>query len=161
MNRVSAPVAPPSRSTASRLTASLYLSNLACSQPPSASPNSLNDNLQLYYNTHMIMASKFAQSWGQSASPSLHNHVLQHLWIHSVKALQFIPKLTQPLPQGLHYSSIQLHLQTHSITASICISQLAPWWPTSSHHHGLQAHLQTGSITTSKYIFMQPLHVYW
>ena len=48
MNRVSAPVAPPSRTTASRLTAPKYYCNLARSWPPSASPNSLDHSLQVY-----------------------------------------------------------------------------------------------------------------
>ena len=42
MNRVSAPVAAPFRTTTSRLTASKYSCNLAPAWPPSACPNSLD-----------------------------------------------------------------------------------------------------------------------
>jgi len=53
MNRVSAAVAPPFKSTASK-----YSSNLAHSQPASASLSSLNLGLQLHHKTRSIMASK-------------------------------------------------------------------------------------------------------
>jgi len=48
VNRALAPIAPPSWSTASRLSASQYTSNLAPSWPPGASPNLLNHSLQMY-----------------------------------------------------------------------------------------------------------------
>jgi len=49
MNRVSAAVTPPSRSTAS-----MYFSNLAWSWHASASPNSLNHGLGVYLWVHLI-----------------------------------------------------------------------------------------------------------
>jgi len=126
-------------------TASKYLSNLARSRPPSASPNSLDHGLQVYLQTHSITACK----------------------LRTIMASKCISKLARSRPPSASLSSLdlslQVHLQTHSITASKCISeftitaskcisQLARLRPPSLHHHGLQLHLQTGSITASKCI---------
>jgi hypothetical protein len=120
MNTVSAPVAPPSRTTASRLTASKYSSNLARSWPPSGSPNSLDYGLQVHLQTRSITASKCISKLARLRPPSSHDH------------------------------GLQVHLQTRSISASKCISKLARLRPPSSHDHGLQMHLQTRSVTASK-----------
>jgi len=134
MNRVSAPVAPPSRTTASRLTASTYRSTLAQSWPPSVSPNSINHTCQVYLQTRTIMASKF--TWSQ---PS-----------------KFISKLGRSRPQSASPNSLeyglQVHLQIRSITAFRCISKLPRLRPPSSHNHGPHVHLQTRSITISECI---------
>jgi len=66
MNRVSAPVAPASRTTASRLTASKYSSNIARSWPPSASPNSLDHGLQVHLQTRSITASECISEFTRS-----------------------------------------------------------------------------------------------
>jgi len=58
MNRVSALVAPHSRTTDSRLTPSKYSSNLARSWPPSAFPNLLDHGLQVHVQTRSITASE-------------------------------------------------------------------------------------------------------
>jgi len=93
MNRVSAPVAPPSRTTASRLTSSKYSSYLARSRPPSASLNSLDHSLEVYLYTRSIMASKFAQSQPPSVSLNWHNYGLQvHLQTRSITASKYIFK---------------------------------------------------------------------
>jgi len=58
MDTVSAPIAPPSRTTALTLTASKYCSNLAWSWPQSVSLNSLDHSLQVYHQTRLITASE-------------------------------------------------------------------------------------------------------
>jgi len=162
MHRVSAPVAPPSRTTASRLTASKYSSNLARSWPPSASPNPLDHGLQLYLQTRSITASncnsKLARSRPPGASPNSLDHGLQvHLQTRSITASKFArswpPKCISlnSLDHGL-----QVHLQTRSITASQCISKLSRSRPPTifpnTLDYGLQVHLQTCSIIASECI---------
>jgi len=73
-NRVSAPVVPPFQTTLSILTATKHSSNLAWLYPPSASPNLIVHNFQMYLRTRTIMASKFARSQPPSAFPNLLNH---------------------------------------------------------------------------------------
>jgi len=125
MNRVSDPVSPPSR-----LTASKYSSNLARSQPPSSHSHGLQ-----------VHISKLAWSWPPSASP---NSLDYGLWGYPKSRLITASKFawSQP-PSGL---------QTRSITASNCIYTLARLRPPSSHDHGLQVHLQTRSNTAYKCI---------
>jgi len=58
-------------------TASKYLSNLAQSWPPSVSPNSLDDSLQVHLQTRAITASNCISKHARLRPPSLHNHGLQ------------------------------------------------------------------------------------
>jgi len=69
----------------------MCISKLARSQPPSASPISLDLSLQVYLQTRTITDSKFTRSWPPS-----------------------------PSPHSLH-QSLQVYLQTRSITASECM----------------------------------------
>jgi len=90
MNRVSAAVAPPSKSTAYK-----YSSNLAWSLPASASPNSLYQGLQVDLWLHSISASKciskLARSRPRSVSLcSLDSGLQVHLWVHSISASKYI-----------------------------------------------------------------------
>ena len=92
MNRVSAAVAPPSKSTASK-----YSSELARSRPPSASLSSLNLGLQLHLETRSIPASKciseFSRSQSPSASPNAIDHSLKvHLQTRTITASKCIVK---------------------------------------------------------------------
>jgi len=130
MNRVSAPVSPPSQTTASRSTASKYSSNLARSWPPSASPNSLDDSLQV----RTLMASK-------CISPNSLDHGLQvHLQTHSITASKF-PRLCPPSasPNSLDYG-----LQVHTLIASKCISP-------NSYDYGVQVCTIMASECISKF----------
>ena len=116
MNRVSAAVAPTSRSTASRSTTSKYSSNLDRSWPPSASANSLDHGLQV----HLWVT----RSQPPSASPNLLDHGLQvHLWVHSILTSKCIAKLDWSRPLSSHDHGLQVHLRTRSITACNCISE--------------------------------------
>jgi len=76
--------------------ASKCFSKLARSWPPSASPNWLDDDLQVYLPTRSIKASKFIYKLARSRPPSVS-------------------------PNSLEYN-LQMHLQTRSITASKRIS---------------------------------------
>jgi len=128
MNRVSAPVAPPSRTTTSRLMVSSYSSYLARSWPSSASPDTLDYSLQVYLPTRLFKASTFASSRPPTASLNLLYHGLQvNLQCFSITASRCIFKLarSRPLsasPNSLNYS-LQLYLQARSIMASECISK--------------------------------------
>jgi len=155
MNRVAAPVVPPSQTTPSRSTASKYCSNFARSRPPSPSPNSLDHGLQLHIWVHLIFALEV------------------HLQTRSIPASKCISELTwssvsnciskhaRSRPPSASLSSLdvglQAHLQTRSITASNCISEFTQSPSPSSSPHlldpSLQVHLHTHSITASKYIF--------
>jgi len=176
INTVSAPVAPPSQTTASRSTAPKSSCNLGLSWPQSASPNSLNHSFQVNLYPRPITASMFAQWWPASASTNSHDHGLQvHLQTRTITASKCISKLAQhsirvylkprtnTLPKFAqsHHSSasphsldrgLQVHLQTRSITASESISNLARIRPPSSPNHGLQLYLGTCSMTASKCI---------
>jgi len=115
MNRVSAPVAPPSRTTAPTLTASKCSSNFAWSRPPSASPNSLDYGFQSHSITASKCISKLARSQPPSASPNLLDYSLQS---RSITASKCISKLTWLRPPISLDHGLQVHLQTRSITAS-------------------------------------------
>jgi len=130
MNRVTVPVAPPSRTTAFRMTASTYSSKLAGSQPPSVSLNSHNYGVQVRTITAFMCISKLAPLQPPSGSLNSHDH------------------------------GLQVHLQSRSITASKCITKLARLWLSCSHNHSLQVHLQTNSIKASKYICKEQRRVY-
>jgi len=106
MNRVSAAIAPPSRSTASTSTTSKYSSNLDRSWPPSASSKSLDHGLQV----HLWVT----RSRPPNATPNSLDHGLQaHLWFHSTMTSKCISKLDHD--HGL---------QVRTIMASKCISKL-------------------------------------
>jgi len=108
MNRVSAPVSPPSR-----LTASKYSSSLARSWPPSASPNSFDHSLQV----RTLMSSKYI-------SPnSLEDGLQVHLQTCSITASKGIFTLAQLRPLSVSPISLNYGLQVCTITASECISK--------------------------------------
>jgi len=132
MNRVSAPVAPPSWTTARRLATSKYSSNLTWSWPPSSSPNSLNNNFQVHPQTHSITASKciskLARSQPPMVSQNLHNYAIQvHLQTRPITAAEFTSKFTWSPPPGESPNKLDhhlhLHLRTRLITASEYISE--------------------------------------
>jgi hypothetical protein len=154
MHRVSAAVAHPSWSTASRLTMLKYFSNPFRSWPPSASPNSLDHVLQGQLQICSVTASMFISE--------LHNHSLQvPLQTCSITASKCISKL-HDLGLQIHLQTrsimaskgisefktdigLQVHLQIRLIMASKCIIKLTRLWPPStspsSHNHRLQVHL--------------------
>jgi len=107
MNRVSAAVVPPSRTTPSRLTASKYSSDLVRSWPPSVSPNSEDYGLQVCTITASKCISKLAPSRLQSASPNSLKHILQvYLYSHSITASKCISKLARSQPPSVCPNSI-------------------------------------------------------
>ena len=99
-NRVPAPVSPPSRSTASRLTASKYSSDLARSRSPSTSSNLLESRVQVHFQSHWITASNFARSWPPRA----------YVQTHSNTASKCISKLTPLWPPSWHNHGLGVHL---------------------------------------------------
>jgi len=116
-------------------TSSRYSSNLAWSQPPSASPNSLDYSLQV----RMIKASK-------GISPNSHHlGLLVYLLSCSISANKF-PWSWPP----------QVYLQTNSSTISECISKFTRSQPPSESptplDYCLQVHLQSSLITASECI---------
>ena len=149
INRVSAPMAPPSKSTSSRSTDSKN-SNLDWLWPPSASSNLLGHGLQVCLQTCMIIASQFAQSWPPTVSLSGYADSSQvHLWGHSMSASKCNPILTQSpgssaSPNSLDYG-LQVHGCVYSMFGSKCISKLTQSRPSSSSptllNHRLKVHL--------------------
>ena len=125
--------------------------------PPSTRPITRDCGLQVYIQTRMITASKFAPSWPPSASPNTLNHRLQvYLQTRSITASKCISNLAQSQTPSVSSNSLnyclQVHLQTRSITASKWISKLARLWPPCSHDYRLQVHLWVHSISASKCI---------
>ena len=94
VNRISAPVAPPSQTTASSLSTCKCSSNVARSWPPCGCPNSHDQTLQVYHQLPTIPTSKcisiLALSRPPSASLNWHNHGFRvHLcWarVHETKS---------------------------------------------------------------------------
>jgi len=122
MNRVSAPVAPASRSTATKNS-----SNHDRSWPPSVSLNTLKYGLQVLLQTRSIMASKCISELTQCCLPSASPNSLDHgLQVH----LQARPIATSKCISKLHHALL-MHLWVRSISVSKCISKLTRSWPPS------------------------------
>jgi len=104
MNRVSAAVASPSQSTASK-----YSSILARSRPPSVSPDSLDYSLQVCTIMASMCISKLALSLPPSASlSSLDLSHQVHIQIRSITASKCISEFTRsPSPSASQSGSIQ------------------------------------------------------
>jgi len=149
MNKVSAPVAPLSRTTTSRLTASKYSSNPARSRPPSASLNSLNYGLQV----RLITASKGIAKLARLRPPNLLDHSLQvYLQIRSITASKCISKLARSRPPNISPNSLDYGLQAYPQLRSITASTLARSRPPSVYLNSLDYGLQVRTITASKCI---------
>ena len=121
--------------------ASKCIANVTWSLPTSASPNSLDQDLQV----HLWVT----QSRPPSASPTWLNHGLPvHLLTRSITTCMCISEL--------HNLGLQVHFQTRLITGSKCISQFnlisASKCISELLDLGLQMHLQTHSITAAKFI---------
>jgi len=149
MNWVSAAVAPPSRSTGSRLTTSKYTSNFARSLHRSASLSPHDHGLHVYLQTRLIV-SKCIFKHARLRPPRLHDDGRQvHLQTRSIMASKCISEFTRSRPPSASLSShdngFQVHFWVHSISGSKCISKLAQSRPLSaslsSHNHGLQGYL--------------------
>jgi len=124
MKRVSVPVAPPSRTTASRLTGSNYSSNLPPSWLSIASPNSLDNSLQVYHQTCTITASKCITTLGRSQPPSVSTNSLNYgLQVRTITASKCISKLAQLRPPRASLNSLGYGLQVSTTMAS----KLARW----------------------------------
>jgi len=125
--RVPAPVAPPSRSTTCRLTASKYSFNLARSWPPSASRHTLDHGIRLNLQCRSITGSKCAQSWPPS----------EHLESRSKTGSKWDSKLALSRPRMVSPISLDYGIQVRTIIVSKCISNLGWLQPPSSNDHGL------------------------
>jgi len=105
------------------------ISKLARSRPPRVSPNSVDHGLQVYLQTRIITACKFARSWPPSA-------YLQTLLITANKCISKLARLRPP--------------QVHSITPSKCISKYPRLPPPSASpkllDHSLGVYLWVHSI---------------
>jgi len=116
MKRVSAPGAPPSQSTGSRLTASKYSSILAQLCPSSASLDSHDHSLRIVKLTRLRL-------------PCSHHDGLQvHLQTGMISASKCIPDLARSRPpnasSNLLDHSLQVYFQSRMITATtLCQSQ--------------------------------------
>ena len=155
MNRVSAPVLPPSQTTASSLTPSKSSSILARTWPPSASPHSLNHRLQvctlmaskcispnLLHHSLQVDISRLAPSWRPSASGNSLDYRPQvcmiaiskflsqnsHnyiLQVHTITVSKCIPKLARSQPSGVSPTSVDYGLQVCMIIRSESIAKFA------------------------------------
>jgi len=145
MHRVSAPVEPPSWTTASRLPTSKYCFNLARSWARSASPKLLDHGLQMHVQTRSITASNCISKLARLRPPSSHHHGLQ---VHIFKLVLSRPPGASP---NLLDHGLPVHLQTQSIMASNYISKHTWLWPPSASpylsDHRLGVYLWVHSIT--------------
>jgi len=99
------------------ITASKSISELAPSQPPSASPNLLDHGLQVHLQARSIMASKCISKLAQLQPPV-------HLHTCSIAASNCISKLPRSRPRSVSLSSLKRHFQEHLEAGQhrVCIS---------------------------------------
>jgi len=131
MSRVSPPVAPPSQTTPSRLTASIYCSNLTRSWPLGVSPHQLNQNLGAHLEVLSSMGSKCASKLARLRPPTSHHHG---------------PPSACPISL---YHTLSVHLQSRLITVYKCNSKFALSKPTCGSPNSLDYGLQVQMITAS------------
>jgi len=108
------------------ITALKFISKLAPSLPQSESLWWLDHGHQLFITTDLVTASKFAQSWPSSASPT-----------HLIMAAGSISKFTWSWPRSVLTNSLNYCLQVDMIMA-------------------LQRHLQTSLTMASKFAWFMP-----
>ena len=175
MNSVLAPVAPPSGSTASRLTAprstasrstspkklfqsrSLVATKCISKHAWLRPPISHNHDLQVYLQTRSIMASKCVTKLAQLRPPSaalssLHHGLPVHIRTRSIMASKCINKLPRLQPPSGSLSSLNHGLPVHLESQLIMASKFAWWWPPSELEYRLEVHLWVHSISASKCI---------
>jgi len=111
----------------------VYISKLARSWPPSASPYTLDSSLQVC----LVMAFKCISKLAR----------LRHASLHSPRLEVHISTIAWWWPPSWHDHDLHVHLQTPTITASKCISKIARLGPPSSHVHCLGVHLSVHSTT--------------
>jgi len=132
MSRVSPPVAPTSRTTSSRLTASIYCSNLTRSWPLGAPPHQLNQNLGAHLEVLSSMRSKC---------------VSELAWLWPPTSQDHCPPSACPISL---YHTLRVHLQSRLIMVSKCNSKFALSNPTcgspNSLHYGLQVQTIMASL---------------
>jgi hypothetical protein len=123
---------------------SKHLSNLARSQPPSASPVLLYNALHVYFLAHLITASKIPWSQPLGASPNSLNYSLQVYTIMTSKVE--ISKLPWSWPPSVSPNWLDHCLQIHTIMAGKWISRVTWSLPRSeclsSLHYQFQVHLE-------------------
>jgi len=154
MNLVSAPVAPPSKTRASRLSAANYSSHLPRLWPPSASSCPLDHIHQVHFQTHSIRDCRCKTNLVSFRSPrshdrGLHLHISKHTWSRS--------PITSAI--ALHHDH-GVNVSFHSILLSLKISNLVWLRPPMMKTNGLLGYLKTGltkaSAGISKFTWLQP-----
>ena len=107
------------------VTASKCISKLDRSQPPSASPNSLEHSLQVYLQTRSITASTCSSKLAQSQPPSVSPNSLDYgLQVCTITGSKCISEFTRSWPSSASLSSLDLSLQVQTSTRSIMASKL-------------------------------------
>jgi len=126
------------------ITACKCIAKLVRLRRPSASPNTLDQGLQVRLQTRSMRASKCISKYARLRLPNSHVHCIQ---VHISKHTRSWPPSVSPnsLDRGQH-----VHLRTPAITAFKCISTLARLWRPSSHDPGSQVHRTTRSFTASE-----------
>jgi hypothetical protein len=119
MNSVATHVAPPS----------LYTTNLTWSRPASASPHSLDHDLQVYLQSSSFVVSKCISQLAAYqltiAGPSSFNHCIQvHVQTRSIAASKSICTLCRSRPQNVSLGSLdhQFQAQLQAEQDRFCIS---------------------------------------
>jgi hypothetical protein len=138
--------------------------------PPSTCQISLDHSLQVYLQTHSIMASKCIPKLAPLQTSSSHNHDLQvHFQTRLITASKCIFKLARLRPPWLaRLWPWSAYLQTRSITASKihlktcllmileCIFKFIQLWPRSvspiTLHHRIEEYLQTCPIKSLEWM---------
>jgi len=151
MNTVPGPILLPFWTTAFRLTASKYCSNLARLSPPSACPYLCGPSLKVYIYACTIMATKFASSLPPSACPHLLDHRMQvYIRTGSIPASKWISNLAQSQPPSLSLNSHDYGHKCGSVTPSVYVFNCAWSW------YG-----DTAEIAGKHSIINTPLHLRW
>ena len=133
--------------------ASKSISKLARSQPPSASPMSLDHSLQVFLQSRTITTSKCISQLTRLRQPHSHGHGLQvHLQTSLISASECISKPAGSQPPSVSPFSLDYGPQVCMIIASRYISKLAQSHSASlsSLDYELQVYHQIRSIPVSK-----------
>jgi len=102
----------------------VQISKLARSWPPSASPNSLDRDLQVHLQSRSIMASKCISELARSQPSSVSLHMPDYsLHVRMITASKCISKLARSRPRRVSLSSLDRHFQAllELLTSTACI----------------------------------------
>lgn len=143
MNMVSAPIMPPTQSTASRTSTSTYSFNLDGLLPPSETPTTLNHGFHICTILTTKCTSQYARLHpGRGTAGQLHFGLQQHSQTWSIAGSWCIPQLTQSCPLSKSPTMLNYSHKVRMLIASMCNSKLSQSQSQSATQYSLILDLQ-------------------